>query len=441
MSPPGTYPRGALQCSYLNITRHPKWVIPWLEDDPGLTSLELWVNRTLEHNAQAKAYGASGLLNIHWRTRSIAPQGSASLSWAWNTSLTSAAFWAEWAGIYFGTSAGAAAAPIFASLDSNGAPRPVNWVGGPGAWTADAKACQLLADGTYAFPDTFAALRPLVLRDIAAGVADAGSLERFDYWLTTLRYTRGIARTTCAWSEYDAVYKSIAAMPSGPARQAAAQDAGYAAFAALVGNATQAQWDLLSSASSPGELGTIVNTQTHSLLPNAIGAAAQAALSALAGQPLPASLLPPTTWDAGRVPLLRVPVARSFLQADEDLRVSAMLVAHPSFTPAHNVTLYVSPLTTVIAPQWQAFPMAQSSDGVVPRQVFTVVVPSASLPWFDKALQWYVEAVLPGNTTAFSGPGALLPSPGALFGPGAITLRFPPTAPKAAQTVLLLELD
>lgn len=45
-----------------------------LEDDPGLTSLELWVNRTLEHNAQALTYGVNGLLNIHWRTRSIAPQ-------------------------------------------------------------------------------------------------------------------------------------------------------------------------------------------------------------------------------------------------------------------------------------------------------------------------------------------------------------------------------
>ena len=51
--------------AYKNITHHPKVVIPWLEDDPGLTSLELWVNRTLQHNQDAQAYGASGLLNIH----------------------------------------------------------------------------------------------------------------------------------------------------------------------------------------------------------------------------------------------------------------------------------------------------------------------------------------------------------------------------------------
>ena len=39
--------------AYANVTHHQKWVIPWMEDDPGLTAIELWVNRTLEHGLSA----------------------------------------------------------------------------------------------------------------------------------------------------------------------------------------------------------------------------------------------------------------------------------------------------------------------------------------------------------------------------------------------------
>lgn len=41
--------------AYENITRHNKWVIPWMEDDPGLTAPQLWVNRTLEHMNAAES--------------------------------------------------------------------------------------------------------------------------------------------------------------------------------------------------------------------------------------------------------------------------------------------------------------------------------------------------------------------------------------------------
>lgn len=39
--------------AYGQVTHHKKWVIPWMEDDPGLTVAELWVNRTLEHGLDA----------------------------------------------------------------------------------------------------------------------------------------------------------------------------------------------------------------------------------------------------------------------------------------------------------------------------------------------------------------------------------------------------
>jgi hypothetical protein len=425
--------------AYANVTHHAKWVIPWLEDDSALTVVELWVERTLAHNADAHKYGASGLLNEHWRTRSVAPQAAASHAWAWDTSLTSAGFWADWAGAAFGPSAGLPAAAVFERLDSAGMPRPVNWGGGPGTWTPQDSNCAALAKGNYSFVDKLAALRPLVLADMASGDADASHLERFDYWLTSLRYTRGVARTTCAWADYKTAIEKIQAMPAGPARVAAATTTGYAAFGALSANATAVQWDLLSSLSSMAELGTVVNTQTQSLLPHAVGPAQQATLAALAGVPsLPAAILPATTWDVGRVPLLRVPVVRSSLATGDDLRLTALVVAHPTYAPT-AVTLYIAPLGAPAPVSWTPVPMPAVPGDGVPRNVYTATVPAGAIP--PAGLQWYISATLPGNSTPFDGPDALLPSPGAALPTspgGAIVLTFPPAAPAKPQTVIVV---
>jgi hypothetical protein len=418
--------------AYANITHHRKWSIPWAEDDPGLTSLQLWVNRTLEHNQQAEGYGVSGLLNIHWRTRSISPQVQASHAYAWNHSLQSLDFWGDWAGASFGPSAAPAAAAVFAALDSYLTPRPVDWIGGPGGWNPGG--CRSPNDTTYAFPDTFFALRPLVLRDMGAGLADEATLERFDYWLTTLRYTRGIARSTCAWEEYNTVLAAIAALPA-PQRPAAAAGQGFAAWGALLANVTECMQHLLCSASTLGELGTVVNTQSHTILPRIVGPKQQAALAALAGLPaLPPALLPPAAFDAGRVPLLRVPVARATLAAGEDLLLRAFLLAAPQYTQGAALTLFTAPLA---GGAWAPTPVALAPSDGPPRSLWQARLPASAIP--PGGLRWYLQAVLPGNSSAFEGaPLALLPSPGAAFAPGSITLTFPPTAPAVPQTVVVL---
>ena len=55
---------GNVDCEpeYAKIVRHPKWSIPWMEDDPGLLGLQFWANRTLVYAAQAAEYGVEGLL-------------------------------------------------------------------------------------------------------------------------------------------------------------------------------------------------------------------------------------------------------------------------------------------------------------------------------------------------------------------------------------------
>lgn len=66
------------------VRNRSKWAIPWLEDDPALTSPQLWVGRMRRDAADARRYGCDGLMGIHWRTRVLAPNVLALAQAAWD---------------------------------------------------------------------------------------------------------------------------------------------------------------------------------------------------------------------------------------------------------------------------------------------------------------------------------------------------------------------
>ena len=68
---------------FAQVTGRPKWAIPWLEDDPGLTMPQLWAGRMRRDAADALKYGCTGLMGIHWRTRILGPNVSALAQAAW----------------------------------------------------------------------------------------------------------------------------------------------------------------------------------------------------------------------------------------------------------------------------------------------------------------------------------------------------------------------
>ncbi len=68
------------------VKGRPKWAIPWMEDDPGLTMPQLWAGRMRRDAADALAYGCTGLMGIHWRTEVLAPNVSALAKAAWDQS-------------------------------------------------------------------------------------------------------------------------------------------------------------------------------------------------------------------------------------------------------------------------------------------------------------------------------------------------------------------
>ncbi|MEW6072190.1 MAG: malectin domain-containing carbohydrate-binding protein [Planctomycetota bacterium] len=73
----------AVDPGFAAIEGRATWAIPWLEDDPALIIPQLWVGRTRRDAADALAYGCTGLMGIHWRTRTLAPNMAALAQAAW----------------------------------------------------------------------------------------------------------------------------------------------------------------------------------------------------------------------------------------------------------------------------------------------------------------------------------------------------------------------
>ena len=76
--------RAPVDPGFSRISGRSKWAIPWLEDDPSLTSPQLWVGRMRRDAADALRYGCDGLLGIHWRTRILSANVSALARAGWD---------------------------------------------------------------------------------------------------------------------------------------------------------------------------------------------------------------------------------------------------------------------------------------------------------------------------------------------------------------------
>lgn len=78
--------------AFARVRRHRTTEIVWLEDDPGLSVPQLWVNRTLTHANEAVSYGVTGVHGLLWRTAETGPQLAAlqAATWGVGSDLDSA---------------------------------------------------------------------------------------------------------------------------------------------------------------------------------------------------------------------------------------------------------------------------------------------------------------------------------------------------------------
>ncbi len=297
-------------------------------------------------------------------------------------------FYQDWALHQFGPGAGAGAAAIFERIDGR-LPKPSVWIDGPGGIGPDGRAWEQ-ARKDYAFVEEFAALR--------AQVKGAGNLERFDYWLNTFLYFRGIGELNCAWADYNRIIARVKQEKGAAEQQKLARQQALPARQKLVRLAGVVYEHLLATVSTPGELGTVANWNQHNL-PGLLDKPGEE-LAKILGEPLPADAQPGREY---RGPMrIIVPTLRTSLAANEALRLKVIVLSE---APPRQAALY-----------WRK--LGQRSFARLPlehveRGVYTVELPPAA----NDDLEYYLQA----EPTRGQGQ----------------PVRFPATAPRLNQTVVV----
>ncbi len=540
---------------FADVSGRGKWAIPWLEDDPALTSPQLWVGRMRRDAADARRYGCDGLMGIHWRTRVVGPAVSALAQAAWTqdtwnlspgapqpaprvegpeggnfadfpdhpiadtesdrvyqtvrynvtayrlkvpngaytvtlqfcephyaaagrrvfqvhvqgqrteerldifervgqnrtldltyrevavrdgwlnleflpivefpsiagivvegagftrkidcggpgsgdfvadwpassavqTYPSTSDFFADWARQQFGSEVGAQAAGLFEKIDGK-LPRPSDWVDGPGGIRPDPRPWEQVVKD-YAFVDELAALE--------SRVRGEGNRERFDWWLHTFEYMRAMGQVNCLWAQYTNAVGQVKAEPDAARQKQLARDKALPVRRQLVTAVTDLCQHLLATVSNPGELGTVMNWESHNF-PGLLTKPGEE-LAKLLGEPLPADAQLPTAY-RGPTRVI-VPTVRTSVNPGEalDLRVLILSEDKPK-----DAAVYWRELGQGGFAKVRLSPVA--------RGVHLAKLGAAQAS--QEALEYYVE-VQPRVGKA---------------------VRFPATAPKLNQTVVV----
>jgi hypothetical protein len=340
---------------YKQITKHQKWVIPWLEDDPGLLGAEMWANRTIAAAADARKYGINGLLGIHWRTFETSLTLQALARIAWEPELTVEQLYTDFATKAFGEAVGKHVGAILASIDSfkvgpydlpagatcyPGVPPPRDPTPGQPPSPPSQCSAKLPRPGffccsgygvphsdinltQYDFALKFAALRPQV--------TDMRARETFDLWMNLLSYHRSIAIHQHAAYALNTAIANVSALPKSQQK-----DAGTKICLPLLSNLSrvyeQHLTKLLSFANSQGELGMLDEHESGF----AKGGGNYGAVSKLTamGVVIPQSALP--TKEYLGEPRMFVISERTMVDSssEKELNVSVVVLAKQSLLPS-----------------------------------------------------------------------------------------------------------
>lgn len=295
-------------------------------------------------------------------------------------------FYADWARTQFGDEVAGAAAAIFTKIDGR-LPRPTDWVDGPGRIRPDPRRWEEVVK-EYAFVDELARLAPQV--------RSPGDRERFDYWLDTFRYLRLNGQVNCTWARYNQAMRQVKAEKDPAAQGQLARQLALPIRRELVALATELHKHLLATVTTTGEMGTVTNWQNTILRRLLIEPGEE--LAKILGEALPADAQP--SQAPACLPRIVVPRVRTCLTPGEPLRLSAMVLgAKPT-----EGTLSWRPLGSG---PWQKAPLRH-----VARSVYDVET-SAEATKAD--LEYFISIE--------TDRGAL---------------RWPPTAPRLNQSVVIV---
>ncbi|MFA6128287.1 MAG: hypothetical protein WC699_13375 [Bacteroidales bacterium] len=391
---------------FARVTGRPLWAIPWMEDDPALTSMQLWAGRMRADAADAMAYGCTGLIGIHWRTKTLQTTVSALAQAGWKIvkseangatpkpnevtdpllrftphalCLTSSAadsnfmrttrdlpvgdFYADWALAQFGAGVADSMAKMMTGLDGQEVsinkgggkktrlPRQGDWTG-PGGVIIDTLPWETRA-ADYAFVDRIASWR--------GKIKGAGNLERFDYWLNSFSYHRAFGKFACALGETERLLKITE--KSGQQDAGSFMDRFISQRIKLIEVINEALGYLLAYASTPGDLGTIANWEQHLLTYNVDGQAAR--IEKITGRKLPPEALPSSAML--KIKKIIVPTVRTLLDKGEDLEITMIVYG---YTPTEPLVDY-RPLGN---PNYNNVPFKHIKNGV-----YKAIIPASRI--------------------------------------------------------------
>lgn len=372
-----------IDSGFYNITNRSKWVIPWMEDDPGLSIPQLWAGRMRKDARDALAAGCNGLMGIHWRTREIGPTVSALAFAAWEKpavgqvddnlrDLPVKDFYSDWALACFGKEISEKAAEIFVSIDGvypEGdtsalfkpfmnryvrLPRPADWIDGPGAVRPDPIPWEK-KKSLYDFVDKLEALRPLI--------QGKGNLDRFDYWLNSFKYLKATGKLACTVGEYNINLKAVKEIKEREAQKSAAVNQLLPLRKQIVNEMEIAYNYQVSTITSQGALGNLCNWQQH--ISDLMIEKPGAELEALLGEKLSAEYIPGTEYTG--TSRLIVPTVRTNLKSGEDLRLKIICVG-------------MQPGEIIV--KWRILgekPFMVKSAGHIARGVYEIIIPGSEI--------------------------------------------------------------
>ena len=394
------------------VRDHQSWAIPWLEGDGnnGLAAVQLWAGRMRKDAADARTYGCTGLLGLHWRTDILAPNVAALAQAAWdqsewntlstnpapappgdlNRGLPVADLYSDFAQAWFGPEAAQPIAAVFTRIDGK---VPMSVAGGcpSGRLTPDFRPWEEVGRA-FVFVDEFEKVRPRVRGE--------GNLARFDYWWNTFRYHRGLAAIRCALGRFETEMKKVAGEKNAQEKKKLAARQALPAYRTLVALYGETYGYLLATVNTPGDLAMVINLENHEYFWRLVIDSTGKRLAEALGGRLPGDVCPQKKYSG--TPRLIAPTLRGSVLAGEPLTLK---VIYLDSQPPRELALWWRPLGKG---KFRRVPASH-----VARGVHKVTLPPHKN---DNCVEYYLRAVARNGSA----------------------LVFPPTAPRLNQTVVIV---
>jgi hypothetical protein len=288
-------------------------------------------------------------------------------------------FYLDWASHQFGPKAAKPVAAILQRIDGHlPEPAPVC----PGGIQIDGRPWAE-AEKAYVFVEELANVRPKI--------AGAANLQRFDYWLNSLRYLKATGRVACRLSELDRAMDAVNHEPDAAKKLQLVQTQALPLRIRLVNDWGQMVTLLLETVGNWGEIGTVLTHEMFDMQGSQFLNRHDKAIEKILGKPLPPAAQP---WSEYRgTERFFLPTVRTSLQSNEDLALRLMLLSNK---PPKSVSLY-----------WR--PMGEGKFTSVPfqhqaRGVYTVVLSADSIGSVD--LEYYVKVETGEGRTLYDPMGA-----------------------------------